>query len=244
MQARHGRDAQTAFPFSGRPARRWPGSQITPSHGDQTEADMTETASGPRDRTVVGNISLSLDGRTAGPGGDYDMGWIVPHALSDVARDHMLKVTSTATTALLGRKNYQGFASFWPAVAEDEEADRKDRAFSRWLNAVEKVVFSSTLQHADWHNSRIATTDPAATVRQLRNEPGGDIIVLASGSIIRNLLEAGELDRLSITLCPELPGGGARLFDDGPAGSSWSLIAASTTDAGALCLLYDRIRPA
>ena len=205
---------------------------------------MIETATGPRNRTVVGNISLSLDGRTAGPGGDYDMGWIVPHALTDAARDHTVKVTSMATTALLGRKNYQGFASFWPAVAEDEEADRRDRAFSRWLNAVEKVVFSSTLQHVDWHNSRIVTADPAATVRQLRKQPGGDIIVLASGSIIRNLLETGELDRLSITLCPELPGGGARLFGDGPAGSSWSLIDASTTEAGALCLLYDRIRPA
>src|SRR5260370_42495387 len=77
------------------------------------EATMTETASGPRDRIVVGNISLSLDGRTAGPGGEYDMGWIVPHALTDGARDHMVKVTSTATTALLVRKNYQGLASLW-----------------------------------------------------------------------------------------------------------------------------------
>ena len=205
---------------------------------------MTQAASGPGDRIVVGNISLSLDGRTAGPGGEYDMGWIVPHALTDGARDHMVKVTSTATTALLGRKNYQGFASFWPAVAEDEEADPRDQAVSRWLNAVEKVVFSTTLQHTDWRNSRIAAAGPAATVRQLRKQPGGDIIVLASGSIIRDLLEAGELDRLSITLCPELPGGGARLFGDGPAGSSWSLTEASTTDRGALCLLYDRIRPA
>ena len=205
---------------------------------------MTQTTSEPRERTVVGNISLSLDGRTAGPGGEYDMGWVVPHALTDGARDHMVKITSTATTALLGRKNYQGFASFWPAVAQDEAADPRDRAFSRWLDAVDKVVFSTTLHQADWHNSRIATADPATTVRQLRGQPGGDIIVLASGSVIRSLLEAGELDRLSITLCPELPGGGARLFGDGPAGSSWSLTDTAGTGSGAICLLYDRIRPA
>ena len=205
---------------------------------------MTQAASGPGDRIVVGNISLSLDGRTAGPGGEYDMGWIVPHALTDGARDHMVKVTSTATTALLGRKNYQGFASFWPAVAEDEEADPRDRAFAQWLNAVEKLVFSRTLQQADWRNSRIVRADPAATVRQLRSEPGGDLIVLASGSVIRGLLEAGELDRLSITLCPELPGGGDRLFGDGPGGSSWSLTQTGSTGSGALCLIYDRIRPA
>jgi dihydrofolate reductase len=205
---------------------------------------MTAASNEPTDRTVVANISLSLDGRVAGPGGDYDMSWIVPHAVTDRAREHMVKVTSTATTALLGRKNYQGFGSYWPAVAEDEEADPRDRTFAQWLNEVEKVVFSRTLRQADWRNSRIAAGDPATTVRQLRKEPGGDIIVLASASIIRSLLETGELDRLSLTLCPELAGGGARLFDDGPAGSSWSLTDMTGTDSGAICLLYDRIRPA
>ena len=127
-------------------------------------------------------------------------------------------------------------------MADDETADPRDRAFAQWLNTVEKVVISSTLQQAEWLNSRIAAGDPAAAVRQLRKQQGGDIIVLASASIIRSLLEAGELDRLSITLCPELVGGGAHLFDDGPAGSSWSLTDMNGTESGAICLLYDRIR--
>jgi dihydrofolate reductase len=191
-------------------------------------------------RTVVANISLSLDGRVSGPGGEYDMGWIVPHAITGGARNHMVRVTKTATTALLGRKNYQGFAGFWPAVADDENADPADRTFSRWLNGVEKVVFSTTLREAEWDNARIATADPVATVKQLRRQDGGDIIVLASSSVIRQLLEADELDRLSITLCPEIAGGGIRLFEDGVAPGSWKLIDTSTTESGALCLLYDR----
>jgi dihydrofolate reductase len=195
-------------------------------------------------RRVTGNISLSLDGRLHGPGGEYDMGWIVPHAVTDEARDHLTQVTSPATTALLGRKNYQGFGGYWPAVAEDENADPRDRAFARWLDEVDKVVFSTTLQEADWPHSRIAPAGPADTVRELRQQDGGDIIVLSSASIIRALLEAGELDRLCITLCPELVGTGARLFDDGPAGSSWSLASATPTSSGAMCLSYDRIRPA
>lgn len=85
-------------------------------------------------RTVIANISLSLDGRTSGPGGEYDMGWIVPHAVTNAARNHMISVSSMATTVLLGRKNYQGFGSYWPSVADNEEADSRDRAFSRWLN--------------------------------------------------------------------------------------------------------------
>jgi dihydrofolate reductase len=200
------------------------------------EADM--------ERRVTGNISLSLDGRVTGPGGDHDMGWVVPHAVTDEARAHLLTIASTASTVLLGRKNYQGFAGFWPAVAGDEGADPRDRAVARWLNEADKVVVSRTLTEAGWANTRVVADDPAKVVRRLRNEEGGDIVVLASGSVIRGLLEAGELDRLSITLCPELVGAGARLFGDGPAGSSWSLTEATPTGSGALCLLYDLIRPA
>jgi dihydrofolate reductase len=191
-------------------------------------------------RRVVANISLSLDARISGVGGEFDMGWIVPHAMTDGAREHMIRVTGPATTALLGRKNYQGFGGYWPAVAKDEKADPRDRAFSEWLNAVEKVVFSTTLTDAPWENSRIAGAAPADVVRELRAEPGGDIVVLASAGIIRALLEAAELDRLSITLCPEIVGGGRRLLDDGLPAASWSLTDMSTTESGAICLIYDR----
>jgi dihydrofolate reductase len=193
-------------------------------------------------RTVVGNISLSLDGRVNGLGGEYDMGWIVPHAVTSSARDNMIAVTTPATTVLLGRKNYQGFEYYWPKIANDESADSRDRAFSQWLNTVEKIVFSSTLKEAAWQNSRIVDADPSAIVKELQQQPGGDIIVLASGSLIKNLLQADALDRLSITLCPAVVGGGARLFEDGLPASSWSLRKSMVTESGAVCLLYDRVR--
>jgi dihydrofolate reductase len=192
-------------------------------------------------RTVIANISLSLDGRVTGPGGEYDMGWIVPHAVTNAARDHMVNITSRATTVLLGRKNYQGFGSYWPGVVDDESADPRDRAFSKWLNAVEKIVFSTTLKETTWENSRIVDTDPAAAVAELRRQAGGDIIILASVSIIQSLLKADALDCLSITLCPEVAGGGARLFEDGLPSSSWTLRQSSVTQSGALCLIYDRV---
>ena len=195
-----------------------------------------------KNRTVIANISLSLDGRTAGPGGEYDMGWIVPHAITNGARDHMINVISSATTVLLGRKNYEGFGSYWPSVANNEEADSRDRAFSKWLNAVEKIVFSTALKEASWENSRIVNDDPATVVRELQEQAGGDIIVLASSSLIKRLLEADALDCLSITLCPEIAGGGARLFEEGLLTSSWSLRQSTVTESGALCLLYDRVR--
>jgi len=193
-------------------------------------------------RTVIGNISLSLDGRVTGPGGEYDMGWIVPHAITDGARDHMIDVTSPATTVLLGRKNYTGFGSYWPSVADNKSADPRDRAFSKWLNSVEKIVFSSTLKEGTWANSRISDADPVAIVKDLQQQTDGDIIVLASVSVIKRLLHADALDRLSITLCPEVAGGGARLFEDDLPPSSWTLRQSAVTESGAICLLYDRVR--
>lgn len=192
-------------------------------------------------RRVIANIALTLDGRSAGPGGEYDMRFVVPHALSDDARIGLLHLTE-ATTVLLGRKNYQGFGGYWPAVARDDAADPRDRRFAQWLDDVEKVVVSSTLTDAPWQHSRISAGDPAQTVAELQDQPGGDIVVLASQSVIRSLLQADLVDRLSINLVPELLGGGARLFSDDLPTSSWQLAEVRPAETGAVWLYYDRKR--
>lgn len=58
-----------------------------------------------RGRRVVANVSVSLDGRVTGPDGDYDMAFVVMHAVTDTAREHLLRQTKDATTVVLGRKN-------------------------------------------------------------------------------------------------------------------------------------------
>jgi dihydrofolate reductase len=192
-------------------------------------------------RRVVANFSMSLDARTTGPEGPYDMGWVVPHAVTDEARNNLVQLTN-ATTVLLGRTNYEGFSSYWPTVARAADAEPRDRQFAQWLDTVEKVVFSATLRNPTWENTRLADGSPAEVVRALRRQQGGDIYVLASQSIIRQLLEADEIDKLSINLAPELVGGGARLFTDGLPASSWSLADLSRSASGSVWLIYDRLR--
>ena len=175
-------------------------------------------------------------------GGEADMSWVAPHAMTDAAREHMTRETTTATTLLLGRKNYEGFGGFWPTVVDNEQFDPRDRAYAAWLNEVEKVVFSTTLTETPWQNSRLAGGDPVSLVKRLRDEPGGDIVVQNSASLIRTLLQADEIDRLTLNLCPELMGGGARLFEDGIPVTSWSLADLSTSESGAIYVTYDRRR--
>lgn len=105
-------------------------------------------------------------------------------------------------------------------------------------------MFSSTLKEATWENSRIVNAEPRAVIEALQQQEDGDIVVLASSSIIKSLLRADCLDRLSITFCPEVAGGGARLLDDGLPPSSWSLSQSTPTESGALCLIYDRVHKA
>ncbi len=165
------------------------------------------------------------------------MSCIAPHGVSDQARDGLEAMTD-ATVVLLGRHNYEGFGGYWPHVATDDTADPRDRAFARWLDEVDKIVFSTTLDDVEWSHARLASSGPVDTVRTLRATAGGDIRVLASQSIIRQLLEANEVDRLELTLAPELPAGGDRLFHDDLPPSSWTLRETVPTDTGAVRLTY------
>jgi dihydrofolate reductase len=167
------------------------------------------------------------------------MSCIASHGVSDQAR-HALVAMTSATAVLLGRRTYEGFGGYWPSVAADDGADPRDRAFARWLNDVDKVVFSTMLHQLDWDNARLAEQGPVETVATLRETDGGDIRVLASQSILRQLLDADEVDRLELTLAPEVAGGGDRLFNDDVTPSRWSLADAVPTDTGPVQLSYRR----
>jgi dihydrofolate reductase len=192
-------------------------------------------------RKVVTNMSISLDGHYAAPDPE-DMGWVMPYAVTDVARDHLTSLWEPATTALLGRVNAEGFLGFWPSVIGMEGADPRDEAFAKWLVDVEKVVFSSTLHEAPWERTTIVDKPAAEAVADLRATEGGDILVLSSASVIKALLAADQVDRLAIAIFPMFLGGGPRLFDDGLPAGKWELVSQAAGEHGTLTLVYDRIR--
>jgi dihydrofolate reductase len=192
-------------------------------------------------RKVVTNMSISLDGHYASPDPE-DMGWVMPYAVTDVARDHLTSLWEPATTALLGRVNAEGFLGFWPSVVGMEGADPRDEAFAKWLVAVEKVVLSSTLGSAPWERTTIVDKPATEAVADLRATEGGDILVLSSASVIKALLAADQVDRLAIAIFPVFLGSGPRLFDDGLPAGKWELVSQAAGEHGTLTLVYDRIR--
>jgi dihydrofolate reductase len=193
-------------------------------------------------RNVSASMSLTLDGRYNGPGGPGDLGAIVPYATTEVARDHLNRIWQGATTALLGRLNAEGFMGFWPPVADDENADPRDRGYGKWLVDTEKVVLSTTLTEPPWERTRVVNAPVPDVVAELKASGEGDILVNNSASIIKPLLSTDLLDRLFLIICPEIAGGGERLFDDGLPASKWKLTRQETGELGEMALIYDRAR--
>ncbi|MFI6853883.1 dihydrofolate reductase family protein [Streptomyces sp. NPDC050416] len=193
-------------------------------------------------RKVTANLALTLGGRYNGPGGPGDLGAIVPYATTDVARNHLTRIWEGATTALLGRVNAEGFLGFWPTVADDENADPRDRGYAKWLVDTEKVVLSTTLTEAPWARTRMVNAPTADVVAELKATGGGDILVNSCPSVIKALLAADLFDRLYLLICPEITGGGQRLFDDGLPSSKWSLARHETGELGEVAMVYDRVR--
>ncbi|MEV0584328.1 dihydrofolate reductase family protein [Nonomuraea sp. NPDC050310] len=193
-------------------------------------------------RKVTANLALTLDGRYNGPGGPGDFGPFAPYVATDVARDHMTRIWEHATTALLGRLNAEGFLGYWPPVADDPGADPRDRGYAKWLVDAEKIVFSSTLTEAPWERTRVVNAPAADVVTELKATGSGDLLVNSSASLIKPLLAADLIDRLHLLICPEIAGGGERLFLDGLPGTRWTLTDRQAGDLGELALIYDRAR--
>jgi len=170
---------------------------------------------------LVVNEFMSLDGVVQAPGGaeeDTDGGfahggWSVPYFDPDVMGTAINDGMGTTDALLFGRRTWQGMAAAWPGRAGDPYADR--------MNAVRKYVVSRTLTGDDltWNNTMLLPGDRAvADIAALRGEPGGDLVVWGSASLVTTLLAEGLVDELNLMIEPILLGGGKRIFpEDGVA---------------------------
>ncbi|NUR70430.1 MAG: riboflavin biosynthesis protein RibD [Hamadaea sp.] len=195
-------------------------------------------------RRVVANLAITMDGYYQGPGGRGDLAAMrdyVPFA--EAGYEQIATTIQTATTAVLGRVNAEGFLSYWPTTIDDETVDPRDRAYARWLVGAEKVVLSSSLKESPWEGVRIVDAPAPDVIAELKTTGEGDIFVNHSASVIKALLAADAIDRLNLVIAPVISGDGSRLFVEGLPGSRWTLQHHFAGDpAGTLALTYDRQR--
>jgi dihydrofolate reductase len=192
------------------------------------------------ERRVMAWCHVSIDGYSSGPGGPGEDTWLHKHTMLPATEEYFEGIWRGCNTALMGRTNYVGFHGVWPGITADPATDPRTRDLGRWLCSVEKGVVSKTLpeSEATWENTRIFR-DAEEAVATLKAEPGRDILVLNSATLIQYLLAADLVDDLRLVVVPVLLGGGLRLLPEGVS-VAWDLTTSTTLPNGAVGLHYQR----
>jgi dihydrofolate reductase len=179
-------------------------------------------------RRVKAGLFVSLDGVTESP-----EKWQFDHVDEDMMAAMGSHINSE-DTILLGRVTYQDWVGYWPTSTEEPYASH--------INHTPKVVFSTTLDTVEWgkwDNITLVTGDPAEEIRRLKEQPGRDIGVAGSPTLVRSLLQEGLLDELTLMFHPVLVGQGKRFFADGGDLERLQLVRSKITRTGVAILTYE-----
>ena len=180
-------------------------------------------------RKITAGLFISLDGVVEAP-----EQWHFPYFNEEMgaAVDATL---GAADTVLFGRKTYDSFAGAWP---EREAAGGEDAGFAKTLGDARKIVVSNQKLEFTWRNSEQLEGDLVEAVTALKNEPGGNIALSGSVSVVRQLLASGLLDELHLLVHPIAVRKGMRLFDEAETPLPLRLISSETFKTGVLNLVY------
>jgi len=177
-------------------------------------------------RRLILQTSLSIDGYVAAL--DRSHPWNEGNG-DEAVRRWILDSVWGAGAHLMGRVTYEEMASVWPTSTSD---------FARPMNEIPKVVFSRTLERADWAETRIARGDLAEEVDRLKREPGNDLIAYGGATLDQALTRLGLVDEYRLMIQPAALGAGLPLFRDLPAPLQLELVEVTTSTTGVALHVY------
>ncbi len=177
-------------------------------------------------RKIVAGLFVSLDGVYEAP-----HEWHFPYFNDEMGEAVQSQIDAT-DTMLLGRVTYQEFASYWPHQSNDEVP------LADHMNNTPKVVVSETLDSLDWQNSTLIKGNVVEELTRLKQQPGKNIGITGSGTLVASLLRAGLLDELRLLVHPIVVGKGKRLFATEGEARGLRLADAQTFSTGVLYMTY------
>jgi dihydrofolate reductase len=170
--------------------------------------------------------NVSLDGYFEGPG----------HDISGYNNDYEAfssEQNQEVDTLLFGHTTYE-MMKFWSTP----QAEKMMPEIARFMNDNLKVVASHKPFDPGWKNVRVISGDVMAEVKQLKAQPGKNIIIFGSNTLSVSLLQAGLLDEIQIVVNPVLFGDGTPLFKGLPQKAKLSLIETRQFKSGSILLRY------
>lgn len=193
-------------------------------------------------RQIVAFNRVTADGYFAAA--DGSLSWVVPEPEVDRAAAG----SSDCDTILFGRKTYEMFESFWPKALDNPAAtpDPHDGGqpspeqpnFAVMLNQMTKIVFSRTRKEVTWNNSRIVGELDVREVAAMKQQPGRNIIIFGSSSIVSQLTAHRLIDEYLFVVSPTFLGGGRPLIHDVPERVGLTLVDLQRFESGTRLLRY------
>ena len=178
-------------------------------------------------RTIVNSTYVTLDGVIEDP-----QDWPSLGSFTDAGNRLQMELLERCDAVLMGRHTYDGFAPVWSAMSGDPFSDR--------MNAIPKYVVSTTLSDPQWHNTTVIDHDPIETIRDLKQQPGADIVQYGFGRLAHELMAAGLLDELRLWVHPFFIGTGTAndlLYRAGSSGT-FELAESTSLESGIVILTY------
>jgi dihydrofolate reductase len=170
---------------------------------------------------------ITLDGFFEGLS-PWDLDWH-DEVWGDELEQFSLEQLRGADLLVFGRATYQGMAAYWSSASGD---------IAELMNRMDKVVFSRTLETADWANSRVIRDADPAVVRELKEGGGGEMLVFGSAGLSAALTEAGLFDEYRLLVAPVVLGEGTPLFGRGLPRRRLRLVETRTFAPGGVLLRY------
>ena len=178
-------------------------------------------------RKVVASEFVSLDGVVESPDK-----WHFPY-FNDQMGEAIGAAMAASDAMLMGRVLYEEWAAFWPNQDPDENP------VAARMNGVRKYVVSTTLEEPlEWQNSTLIGDNVAEEISRLKEQPGKDISISGSPTLVRSLLEDDLLDELRLMVHPIVVGSGKRLFEEGGDQKALELLDSETFSTGVVYLTY------
>lgn len=197
---------------------------------DREAGEMRNRAEEVSMRRVVAGLFVSLDGVVQAP-----ENWQLPY-FNDEMGEAIGAAMAASDAMLLGRVTYQEFASYWPGVSSE------DQPFADFMNNTRKYVVSTTLENVGgWRNSTLISENIAQEIAELKRQPGKDIAITGSGTLVHSLLQDDLLDELGLMVHPVVVGSGKRLFEDGGDQKRLKLVDSKTFSTGVTYLTYQPV---
>jgi dihydrofolate reductase len=181
-------------------------------------------------RTLYLFDMMTLDGFFEGPA-KWEIGW---HNVDAEFNEFSIDQLNATDLLLFGRVTYEGMASYWPTPAAMED----DPEVADKMNSIAKIVFSRTLEKADWNNTRLIHSNTVEEVLKLKRLPGKDMAIFGSANLASTLIKQGLIDEYRIIVNPIVLGKGTALFGGISDQIKLKLVSARAFKSGNVLLRY------